>query len=529
MHSLAGGAFGAQAVQLKKMSNSDKLAMPLFAARVSTEHKELAKRAQILKKDQWIAAIGRHFGPRYIAIVETLAEMVETNVLHGGQQIPTQRELARMLSLTPGTTARAYAIAAQRGLIVGEAGRGTYVRRDAAIPRLPRDAEYLEASNSNGFETRLPIQESTSLGDLAIPNVIAENLREGLQKVLRNAAESLDFDLGRYHPYSTQIPLKFRQVGARWLLRLGMSVDPDQVVLTSNAHGALYLILFSENLRRLPVMTSVLTYAGLRNIALAHNHPVVPIAVDSSGPTPESIELGFKHGGGRVLYLQTNLHNPTCISMSLVRRQEIAEIARKLDLIVIEDNAAALALSDEIPPIATLAPERTFLISSCAKSVGPAVNLGIVAVPKGWASQLNVAIKTHHIYASMFNVEVVRLLLETGILDRICESSRIIVRRRAILAQRILDPFVLRTHPDSWFAWLELPNSWTSDSFTTAARMQGIAVGAVQNFGLDGVVPDQNGVRISLSSPATDQALVDYTQRIRELLIPSQHENRSII
>ncbi|MGE0153629.1 MAG: PLP-dependent aminotransferase family protein [Reyranellaceae bacterium] len=473
---------------------------------------------QMVNKDQWVAAIGRQFGPRYIAIVEALVEMIESGQLREKQQIPTQRELARMLGLTPGTTARAYAIAAERGLISGETGRGTFVRRGASAPRLPQDADYVEDRATPPARGGQQPAEPGLLGDLAVPNVGAANLAPELHDAIGRASEDFNFTLGRYHPHGAQVGERFRQVGVNWFARLGLTVDIDNVVLTSGAHAALYVILFSENLRRLPVMTPVLTFAGLRNIAIAHDHPLIPIEVDEEGPVVKSIELGCKQSGGRVLYLQSIVHNPTCFSTSEARLREIVEIARKFDLIIIEDNAAPLAFDKGRVMAATLAPERTLLITSGAKSISPSVNVGFLAVPRGWASQLNTAIKTHHVYASMFNVEVIKALLESGALDRICEESKALVGRRIAIAHEMLAPYALRAHPLSWLAWLELPGMWTSEAFTTAARVQGVALGGSQNFVIAGVRPDMNGVRLALTSPSSDEAFSRYLGTVRNLL-----------
>jgi DNA-binding transcriptional MocR family regulator len=167
---------------------------------------------------------------------------------------------------------------------------------------------------------------------------------------------------------------------------------------------------------------------------------------------------------------------------------------------------------------ATLAPERTLLVTSCAKSVSPAVNAGFIAVPRGWASQLNTAIKTHHVYASMFNVEVIKALIDSGALDRIWNDSRALVGRRIAIARDLLAPLSLRTHPQSWLAWLELPSMWTSEAFTTAARVQGLALGGSQNFLIAGTSPDMNGVRLALTSPTSDEAFSRYVGTIGSLL-----------
>ncbi len=487
------------------------------------------------EKEQWIAAIGRRSGPRYIAIVEALSEMIESGVIGAGYQLPTQRDLAKILGLAPGTTARAYMIAAQRGLISGETGRGTFVRREASLTRLPQDARYLEdsaaavgAASAASVDAPVAAAESAALGDLAMPNVDADNLREEIRRALRSAASDLDFALGRYQPFGAQVPLRFRETGRQWLSQLGFAPPPDDVVLTSGAHGALYLILFSENLRRLPVITPVLTYSGLRNIAIAHRRPLVPVEVDEHGPTPDAVEHAYKRSGGRILFLQTNMHNPTCISMPLQRRQALVELSRRYDLIVIEDNAAALVLADAIPPVAALAPERTFLISSCAKSISPALNVGVVSVPRGWASQLNVAIRTHHIYATMVNVELLRALMAEGSVARIWARSRARVAARIDMARRVLAPFQLAAQRDSWFAWLDLPEGWSSESFTTMARMQGIAVGGSTNFTVEGLAADRNGVRLSLTGPGSDAAAHDYFHRLRQLLDHGGQESERI-
>ena len=65
--------------------------------------------------------------PRYAAIVDALADDIDTGRLKPGDQLPTQRELADRLEVSVGTITRAYAAAERRGLVRGEIGRGTFV------------------------------------------------------------------------------------------------------------------------------------------------------------------------------------------------------------------------------------------------------------------------------------------------------------------------------------------------------------------------------------------------------------------
>ena len=82
----------------------------------------------------WSPRIEGRKGPRYLAIVESLAEDFATGELHAGFRLPTHRDLAESLGVTVGTVSRAYAEAARRGLVSGEVGRGTFVRGAADEP-----------------------------------------------------------------------------------------------------------------------------------------------------------------------------------------------------------------------------------------------------------------------------------------------------------------------------------------------------------------------------------------------------------
>src|ERR1700744_5920833 len=78
---------------------------------------------------EWIPTLGTSDGPRYLALVQSLENDVETGVLKPGTRLLPQRDMANQLGLSVGTVSRAYAEAEARGLISGEVGRGTFVQR----------------------------------------------------------------------------------------------------------------------------------------------------------------------------------------------------------------------------------------------------------------------------------------------------------------------------------------------------------------------------------------------------------------
>src|SRR3546814_8209751 len=76
----------------------------------------------------WIPKIDHRPAPRYRAIAEAISDAIASGELPSGTRLPPQRELAWRLGVTVGTVTRAYDLAAQRRLLSGEVGRGTFVR-----------------------------------------------------------------------------------------------------------------------------------------------------------------------------------------------------------------------------------------------------------------------------------------------------------------------------------------------------------------------------------------------------------------
>src|SRR5258708_17863270 len=167
----------------------------------------------------WLPDLARFAGPRYRAIAEALAADIRDGQLTPGTRLPTHRDLAWKLHVTIGTISRAYAEAERRGLIVGEVGRGTFVRPPAAaLPIMPGDIS---------GETRDPV-----FIDLTINPPCAAGEGAAIAAALvRLAAET---DLAALLDY--QAPARRWEdpaAGAAFLKACGLATTPEQVVATA--------------------------------------------------------------------------------------------------------------------------------------------------------------------------------------------------------------------------------------------------------------------------------------------------------
>src|SRR5262245_48073357 len=83
-------------------------------------------------------------GSSAVKIAESVEAAIRAGRLRAGQQLPTVRELAETLDVSPATVAGAYRALRLRGLAVGQGRRGTKVSHVPLAPR-PR----LAAASAN--------------------------------------------------------------------------------------------------------------------------------------------------------------------------------------------------------------------------------------------------------------------------------------------------------------------------------------------------------------------------------------------
>jgi DNA-binding transcriptional MocR family regulator len=413
----------------------------------------------------WVPDLSKIAGPRYLAVASAIADAIDSGELPPGTQLPTQRELAKRLGITVGTIGRAYALARKRRLITGEVGRGTFVegpRRDLAAART------------------IPAADPRTI-DLGCYRSPVEGLSEALTQAFAEVADRTSLlPLHRYPPGTGF--LSHRAAGAAWLARVGLNVPPQQVLLTAGAQQAIATAVATFCTGDDMILTEALTYSGLKAIAALQGVRLGAVAMDEEGMIPRALDAAAAATGAKVVYLQPSVHNPTTALMSQARREEIATIARKHELVLIEDDASAPALTDRPPPIATLAPEHVCYITSISKAISPAFRLGYIASSPPLIERL---LNTFHAYAlavSPLIAEVVSLMIGNGAAERIARRNVAELKRWREIAEAELAGHDVRTRDGAFFLWLMLPEQWAADEFAAAANRQGVSVIPVESF-----------------------------------------------
>ena len=450
----------------------------------------------------WLPKISGVSGPRYRAIADALEQAIQAKELYPGQRLPTHRELAYQLGISVQTIARAYAEAERRGLTTGEIGRGTFV-------------QYLGSEQGQGF-----IADRKQSGVIDFSNVMPVVSDLHVQ-ALKQAASDLasGSSLQRVLEYRpSQGTAAHRQAGVTWLERNGIDVDIENVIVTNGAaHGiwtAMASIVEPSDVVATEALvdTSIITNASILKARLRG------VPLDAEGIIPEALEEAHRRDPIALLCLTPCYSNPTASLMGEQRRADIAEIARKYEMAIIEDDVFGPMIPNRPKPVWSYAPERTYYVTSFSKVITACLRTGYMVGPAHMVPRLVSRLRATGWMANTWTAEIVAGWLYDGTADKLIDWQRKKMLARNKMLQKTLGKFERSSHPYAMHAWLTLPEQWRSQRFVEQARTSGLLVTPPDPF-IVGRGEDPHAIRLALGDTNRDEGDFAYgLKRIAALL-----------
>jgi DNA-binding transcriptional MocR family regulator len=426
----------------------------------------------------WTPDLTSASGARYLAIVDALAADIEEGQLRDGDRLPTHRDLAYRLGVTVGTVTRAYAEAERRGLIQGEVGRGTYVRSPRLMP-LP------ETKVGDGVIDLSMNFPAGSYEDAMLAQGLAEMAtRGGIGRLL---------DYQQYRGRADH-----RAAGATWVKRFGLEVSPEQIVVTAGGQHAMAAVLGTLAGPGEVVLAESVSYPGVKSLADLFRFKLVGLAMDSHGILPEAFEKACRTERARALFCMPSLQNPTGAHMPLERRREIAAIARRHGVAIVEDDIYGFLIKDPPPPLVTLAPERGFYLASLSKAIAPGLRVGYVAMPPEYVQRVTTAVRATTVMAAPPMAELASQWVADGTGERRSAQYREEAIARQTITRQMLQGLTYTAHPAGFHGWLTLPDHWAPTHYAAEARQRGVVISPAEIFAVENRAP--RAVRICIAA-----------------------------
>ena len=224
----------------------------------------------------------------------------------------------------------------------------------------------------------------------------------------------------------------------------------------------------------------------------------------------------------KILYTIPDYQNPTGLSLSADRRQELVSLARRYGFLILEDVAyRELGFGAAPPPsLWSLAPDVVLQAGTFSKIFFPGVRLGWAAGPDDIISRLIVAKQNSDQCSGALGQRMLEEYGRGGHLDRQIVRSRELYAHRAGLMAAALtahmpDGTTWTTPEGGFYIWLTAPDGVDTVALSAAARARKVAYVPGRPF-----YPDEAGttqIRLAYSRVADD--LIDEgVRRIGEVL-----------
>lgn len=453
--------------------------------------------------DKWKAAleIARSGESKYKILVQAIADDIEQGVLANDQRLPPQRNVADAMGISVQTVTNAYKELERQGLVRCEVGRGSFVSRRMS----DRVATYILDSPER------------ALVDFSITRIM--HTREHDQFWRETCRElSTEEDQPWIHAFRPIAGFEsHREAAMHWIARQGLRVERDDILITNGAAHAIFLALASLAGPDDVVLCEGLTDHGVIGNSQVLGFTLKGLEMDRHGIDPEHFEDMCSNERITALVCTPNLNNPTTSLMPDSRRREIAEIARRFGVHIIEDDVYGPLLDERrAPPISHYLPELSFYCTSMTKSVLTGLRVGYLVMPKRLALRTESILRVNSWMATPMVAEIATRWIRDGRADTLVDLQRQLLSGRQAMVSEYLEEYLLGQHPYALNAWIGIPPHWEVDSLVRALRHKHIAVTSPDPFTVRGT-PRPRAVRVCVGAECSDDEMRDALMGMREI------------
>ena len=442
--------------------------------------------------------------PAYLRIADFIAEGIATGELPSRYRLPPLRELAETLGLNYTTVTRGYAEARRRGLIDSRPGLGSYIRSKASSSASLPASSYEMTMNA-------PVEPANSL--------IEDALRAGAVNLF-NQTDMLS--LMRYQDFGGTAEDK--AAAMQWIGRKLKVKNDAEVLVCPGIHSALVGIMTLFKRRKGAVCVSNLVYPGIKAIASYLGVKLQAVRCDEHGPDPLAFEGLCRSGEIGALYINPTLHNPTTLTIPDFRRRELADICRRFNISVIEDDAYAALTDNHIATFAERVPELTWYITGMSKCFGPGLRIAFLKGPDKQATQLLASVlRALTVMSSPVTNALARQWINDGTAERMLMAIKQEAKIRQEMAALYLSGYDYQADNNGYHLWLPLPKMINSNSSDVAAKLREKGISAVSGVAF---CTDNNPVealRLCLGGSQSRQQCEDSLKILSEMLTDPVH------
>ena len=341
-----------------------------------------------------------------------------------------------------------------------------------------------------------------------------------VEGIARATARVLADDGRSVLQYSTTegyLPLR-QFIADRYKKRLGLSVSPEEILITNGSQQCLDLIgkVFINAGDHIAIERP--GYLGAIQAFSLYEPVFHPIHLNDEGPDTVMLRNTCGNNNIRLFYGVPNSQNPSGITYTEKRRKEIAGILKKTDTLYVEDDAyGELNFSGRsLPSLRKFIPEQTLITGSFSKILAPGMRLGWIVAPMEIMDQIVIAKQASDLHSNYLSQRIASEYLKAVNIEPHIARIQAVYKNQCgcmldIMAETFLDSVTYTQPHGGMFVWVTLPDGCSSTDVFDAALKERVAVLPGTPFYVDG--GGLNTLRLNFSN-STEKKIITGIKRL---------------
>ncbi|MCD4690257.1 PLP-dependent aminotransferase family protein [bacterium] len=320
----------------------------------------------------------------------------------------------------------------------------------------------------------------------------------------------------------------------------GFKLTPDNILVTVASQQALDLIGKCFIDIGAPVIVGRPTYIGGLSAFNNYGANMIGVPLDDGGMRMDLLEKELRKlcDAGqrpRFIYVIPDFQNPAGLTMAEDRRLELIDLARKYDVLIVEDSPyrELRYAGESVKTIYALDGPGGQVVGlhTFSKILFPGMRLGWIIGDEAVIQKLVTAKQATDLCTPAFTQAIVAEVMAQGLLTRVIENVKGIYSEKRTIMLDALDEYMPRMPGLGWtkpegglFLWVTLPESMNADELFYDAIEHNVAFVIGSAFDCTGL--QKNTMRLNFSFP-TKEEIVEGIKRLASVIEEYAKKNGS--
>ena len=424
-------------------------------------------------------------------IAQQIVRFIQSGILKENDKLPGTRQLAQLVGVHRKTIIRAVEDLIDQGWLEVKPNVGTFVAQNLMQKNLgvvSKGTKSISVQSGFTFKKSVlienPIEDrvedaltiSDGRPDFTLPfNLELSKIYNSVlkKKPLRSAQNTS----GESLYFKTQLANYFNQ-------SRGFFVSPKNILVTKSVEMALQIvssILFDpEDI----VVVGEMSYYKANMIFQQNRAKIKTLALDDLGLDIDALENFLKKNKIRAVYVNSNAHYPTTVSLDFNRRIKLLELAEIYDFVIIEDDLDSDFQYQKsfVAPLFKLDTcGRVLYLGTFGKALLPNFSVGFVLAPQNFIKEASHYIPLYEGFPDLVLHQVLAEMIYEGVYNKNSKKAQLVYKQRRDLITDLFHDFkcygiTFVIPPSGLSLWLNFPTNFKILDFVNSCKRERVFI-----------------------------------------------------